>query len=103
MTRHPRHDLVELLQRPARLSIVAALAAAPEGRLWVDDLRNRLELPETRCSIHLTVLVGEGWIERRRIGRRMRLTLTDVGREGYEQHRGALLAIVDPEPDDSAV
>ncbi|MYW00225.1 winged helix-turn-helix domain-containing protein [Streptomyces sp. SID3343] len=95
MTHHPHHDLIELLLRPARLSIVAALAAEPERRMWVADLRARLELPDTRCSIHLGVLVGEGWIERRRSGRRMQLTLTDVGRDGYEQHRGALLAIVD--------
>jgi DNA-binding MarR family transcriptional regulator len=93
---HPRHDLVELLQLPGRLSIVAALAAAPGGWLWVADLREHLELGDTRCSILLSSLVDENWIERHRTGRAMRVSLTDVGREGWETHRTALLAIVDP-------
>ena len=91
---HPGFD--ELIHPSTRLSIVAILAATD----WADFafLRDRLNLSDSALSKQLSTLEDAGYVEIDRPvtnhRRRVRASLTDVGRRAYEGHVAALQAII---------
>lgn len=91
----PRLD--EVIHPITRLSIVSLLAAAD----WVDFafVRDTLELSDSALSKQFATLEGAGYVtierpvtERRR---RVRVRLTEQGREAFRQHLAALRQIAE--------
>lgn len=94
MTAEPRFD--ELIHPSTRLSIVALLASAD----WIDFafVRDQLELSDSALSKQFATLEGAGYItierpvsDRRR---RVRVQLTETGRNAFEGHVAALRAVL---------
>jgi DNA-binding MarR family transcriptional regulator len=91
---HPGFD--ELIHPSTRLSIVAILAATD----WADFafLRDRLSLSDSALSKQLSTLEDAGYVTIDRPvanhRRRVRASLTEVGRGAYEGHVQALQAII---------
>ena len=94
MTANARFD--ELIHPSTRLSIVALLASAD----WIDFafVRDRLGLSDSALSKQFATLEDAGYItvdrpvtDRRR---RVRVRLTDTGRDAFEGHVAALRAVV---------
>lgn len=89
-----------LIHVPARLRIMAALAAGPEGRmLEFKRLRALLGLTDGNLGAHIATLEGAGYVavmkdfEKRRP--RTRLAMTGAGLKAYSMHVAALRAILD--------
>lgn len=61
--------VLKALADPARLRIVAAVAAAEGGELCACDLPDLLERSQPTVSHHLTQLVAAGLLEREQRGR----------------------------------
>jgi DNA-binding MarR family transcriptional regulator len=94
VTAEPRFD--ELIHPSTRLSIVALLASAD----WIDFafVRDQLELSDSALSKQFATLEGAGYItierpvsDRRR---RVRVQLTETGRNAFEGHVAALRAVL---------
>jgi DNA-binding MarR family transcriptional regulator len=86
----------ELIHPSTRLSIVALLASTD----WVDFpfVRDRLGLSDSALSKQFTILEDAGYVtidrpvtNRRR---RVRVGLTDIGREAFEGHVAALQSVI---------
>ena len=86
----------ELIHPSTRLSIVALLASTD----WVDFsfARDRLGLSDSALSKQFSILEDAGYVtidrpvtDRRR---RVRVGLTDVGREAFEGHVAALRSVI---------
>ncbi|MGY2050104.1 transcriptional regulator [Methylobacterium sp. JK268] len=93
-------DLDPIIHTPARLRIMAALAAAPEGGLLeFKRLRALLGLTDGNLGAHIATLEGAGYVavtkdfEGKRP--RTRLAATTAGRAAYRAHVVALRAILD--------
>jgi DNA-binding MarR family transcriptional regulator len=90
----PRFD--ELIHPSTRLSLVAILASTD----WADFsyLRDRLRLSDSALSKQLSTLEQAGYIAIDRPvanhRRRVRVRLTEVGRDAYDGHVEALRAII---------
>lgn len=97
MTAHPRHRLDELIHAPARLSIMAALAAADE--LHFGYLRDSIEVSDSLLSKHLSTLESAGYVVARKgyVGKRPRtwFSLSLDGRAAYDTYLDTLRAIVE--------
>jgi DNA-binding MarR family transcriptional regulator len=90
----PRFD--ELIHASTRLSIVAILASTD----WADFsfVRDRLSLSDSALSKQFSTLEEAGYvtIERQLSDhrRRVRVALTDVGRQAFEGHVAALEQVI---------
>lgn len=93
----PRFD--ELIHPSTRLSLVATLAAAD----WVEFsyLKEKLALSDSALSKQLAILEEAGYAatEREASGsrRKVRASLTRVGRAAFIGHVAALQALIQPE------
>ncbi len=82
----------ELIHAPTRLAIVSLLAAAQ----WADFkyIRDELGLSDSALSKQLSILESAGYVEIRKgfVGKRPRtsVTLSEAGRQAFEQHVAAL-------------
>ena len=94
---HPRHDLVEMLINPVRLSIVAALAEVERAEFAL--VRDTVEVTDPMLSKQVAQLEAAGFVgvDKGRVGRRTRtwLNLTPEGHAAYRRHIAALRAIAD--------
>lgn len=87
--------LDEVIHPITRLSVVALLAAAE----WVDFAfaRDRLGLSDSALSKQFAVLEDAGYVATERQlsdgRRRVRVRLTDAGREAFQAHMAALREI----------
>ena len=93
-----------VIHAPARLRIMAALAAGPAGTLLeFKRLRALLGLTDGNLGAHLATLEGAGFVAVTKdfVGRRprTRLAMTAEGRTAYAAHVAALRAILDAVPD----
>lgn len=90
----PRFE--ELIHAPARLSIVALLAASEWATFTF--VRDSVGLSDSALSKQLTTLAEAGCVELNKAfvgkGRRTSARLTIVGRAAFEQHVAALQEIV---------
>ncbi|MFP3914021.1 MAG: winged helix-turn-helix domain-containing protein [Actinomycetota bacterium] len=97
-SRHPRHQLDELIHTPVRLSMMAALAEADS----VDfrHMRDLVEVSDSLLSKHISTLEEAGYVHVKKgyAGKRPRtwLSLTDKGRRAYEDYIAVLAAITRP-------
>jgi DNA-binding MarR family transcriptional regulator len=86
----------ELIHPSTRLSIVAIVASTD----WVDFsfVRDRLGLSDSALSKQFSILEEAGYVKidrpvtNRR--RRVRVGLTDIGREAFEGHVAALQSVI---------
>ncbi|GEM_PF-2950910 len=89
---HPRHDLVDLLLNPVRLSILAALDQTDDIDFY--HLQQQLEVSAPVLSKANTALEEVGFITIHKtfVGRggRTWLAITPAGRVGLSQHMAAL-------------
>jgi len=94
---HPRHGIVDALNAPIRLSIVAALARVED--IDFASLRGSIEVSDSALSKHAALLEEAGYVALRKgyVGKRPRtwLSLTATGRAALHAHLAALRAIVD--------
>ncbi|MBG0825590.1 transcriptional regulator [Planomonospora sp. ID91781] len=85
-----------VIHAPARLQIVALLAAADEAEFGF--VRDQVGVSDSVLSKHASALEGAGYVEIRKgyIGKRPRtwLKLSPQGRRAYTLHVAALQAIV---------
>ncbi|TGD99118.1 transcriptional regulator [Methylobacterium nonmethylotrophicum] len=93
-------DLDAIIHTPARLRIMAALAASPEGSLLeFKRLRALLGLTDGNLGAHIATLGGAGYVavtkdfEGKRP--RTRIAVTKAGYTAYLAHVAALRAILD--------
>ncbi|MDQ1365278.1 MAG: hypothetical protein QOE57_1320 [Acidimicrobiaceae bacterium] len=97
---HPRTRLDDVMHQPVRFSIAAALAAAKE--LEFSAVRDIVEISDSLLSQHAARLEEAGYVHLRKghVGKRPRtwLSLTPEGRAAFEDHVGALRAIVEAAP-----
>ena len=90
----PRFD--EIIHPSTRLSIVALLASTD----WAEFsfVRDRLSLSDSALSKQFTTLEDAGYIRIERTlsnhRRRVRVALTDAGRQAFEGHVAALQAVI---------
>jgi DNA-binding MarR family transcriptional regulator len=90
----PRFD--EIIHPSTRLSIVAILAATD----WAEFsyVRDRLALSDSALSKQFATLEDAGYIAIERTlsnhRRRVRVALTDAGRQAFEGHVAALQAVI---------
>jgi DNA-binding MarR family transcriptional regulator len=90
----PQFD--ELIHPSTRLSIVALLASTD----WADFafVRDRLEMSDSALSKQFSTLEEAGYVTIERPlsdhRRRVRVTLTDVGRRAFEGHVAALEQVI---------
>jgi DNA-binding MarR family transcriptional regulator len=86
----------ELIHAPTRLTIVSLLAAAQ----WADFkyIRDELGLSDSALSKQLSTLESAGYVEIRKsfVGKRPRTSasLSQAGREAFDQHVAALQRIM---------
>lgn len=94
---HPRHQLDELIHSPVRLSIVAILAAA--GETDFKFLKDTVEVSDSLLSKHVSTLEAAGYVKvvKGYVGKRPSTwySLTDLGRERFDQYRQTLGKILD--------
>jgi DNA-binding MarR family transcriptional regulator len=99
----PRFD--ELIHPSTRLSIVALLASAD----WIDFayVRERLGLSDSALSKQFSTLEAAGYVrlDRPSTGRqrRVKVALTDAGRDAFDGHVAALREVLATATADSAV
>ena len=93
-------DLDAIIHTPARLRIMAALAASPEGSLLeFKRLRALLGLTDGNLGAHIATLEGAGYVavtkdfEGKRP--RTRIAVTKAGHAAYLAHVAALRTILD--------
>jgi DNA-binding MarR family transcriptional regulator len=90
----PRFD--EIIHPSTRLSIVALLASTD----WAEFsfVRDRLSMSDSALSKQFTTLEDAGYIRIERTlsnhRRRVRVALTDAGRQAFEGHVAALQAVI---------
>jgi DNA-binding MarR family transcriptional regulator len=89
-----------LIHVPARLRIVATLAALPVGdSLLFTRLQDMIELTPGNLITHLRKLEDAGYIDTVKTGygvwSRTTITLTNRGREAIEAYRSALHDLLD--------
>lgn len=93
---HPRAQLVDELNHPLRLSVLAALI--PVTNLPYSELQELLGVDRPTLSKQLTLLHEAGFIERQRWGNAkgiyVTVMATQVGRAAFEQHARGLREIV---------
>lgn len=93
---HPRIRLDGLVHQPVRFSLMAALAKADEVEFRL--LREALGVSDSLLSRQISTLEEAGYVAVRKgyVGKRPRtwLTLTDAGRQTYQEHVKALQEIV---------
>ncbi len=93
---HPRTRLDGLIHQPVRFSLMAALAKADE--LEFRFIRDALSVSDSVLSRQMSALEEAGYVSVRKgyVGKRPRtwLSLTDPGRQVFEEHVGALREIV---------
>lgn len=86
-----------LIHAPYRLRICAIAHAATYVEFG--ELQTRLELSKSALSKHVSQLLDHGYLEEEyvtRAGRsRLRLSLTERGREAYRGHTATLRAIIE--------
>src|SRR5580692_12770846 len=86
----------ELIHPSTRLSIAAILASTD----WADFsfVRDRLGLSDSALSKQFSVLEDAGYVTIERLvtnrRRRVRVSLTDVGRKAFEGHVAALQQVI---------
>lgn len=88
----------ELIHVPARLQIVALLAATS----WAEFrfVRDRLAISDSNLSKHVATLEAAGYVKVKKdfVGKRARtrLSLTRAGKDAFAGHVAALRQILDP-------
>lgn len=92
-------ELDPVIHQPARLRIMAAMAALREGEaVEFGTLRNLLELTDGNLGAHLRRLEEQGYIELDKtfVDRKPRtfVRLTGAGRRAFKSHIAALEAIL---------
>ncbi len=101
---HPRHDLDDELTSPVRFSITAALAGGE--RVEFGFVRDVVEVSDSVLSKQIARLETAGVVEVHKgyVGKRPRtwLSITPEGAARYEQHVGALQAVIATAADTSA-
>jgi DNA-binding MarR family transcriptional regulator len=94
---HPRLELDEAIHQPVRLSIMSILAQAK--KVDFAFLRDHLEIGDSNLSRHLTALESIHYIVVNKVfeGKRARtwLSLTQRGREAFDNHVRVLKQIVE--------
>src|SRR5699024_7285249 len=94
---HPRHALDKTLQAPVRLSIVAMLAGMDKAEFAL--VRDSVEVSDSALSKQSTNLENAGYLKITKgfVGKRPRtwFSLTEKGREAFNQHVQALKRIAD--------
>lgn|SRR5690606_29104088 len=97
---HPRHALNEIIHAPVRLSIMAALATAQKADFRF--LRDTIEVSDSLLSKHILVLEEAGYVRVQKgfVGKRARtwLSLTERGREAFEEYTSVLRQITEGIP-----
>jgi DNA-binding MarR family transcriptional regulator len=93
-------DLDPLIHAPARLRIVATLAALPEGdTVSFTRLQNVIGLTPGNLITHLRKLEGAGYIETARNGNgpasRTTVALTHEGRSALQSYTAALRTLLE--------
>ena len=93
---HPRAQLIDELNHPLRLSIMAALT--PGNAIRYSELRDLLEIDNPTLSKQLAILSDAGLVERQRwgglLGTYVMVLATNDGRRACAQHIQALRDIV---------
>jgi DNA-binding MarR family transcriptional regulator len=92
--------LNELIHQPARLRIMAVLAAiSPERQATFGFLKATCELTDGNLGAHLRRLEEAGYVTIVKTFVRQKpqtyVAITDAGRAAFEEHRVALQAILD--------
>ena len=86
----------ELIHAPTRLAIVSLLAAAQSADFKY--VRDELGLSDSALSKQLSILESAGYVEIRKgfVGKRPRTSasLSQAGRQAFEQHVAALQRII---------
>lgn len=89
-------ELDPVIHAPHRLRICAIAHSA--SYVEFGELQKRLGLSKSALSKHLTQLVEHGYIEEERLTRagrsRLRISLTETGRQAYQEYVSALEAII---------
>ena len=95
-SRHPRHELDELVHTPVRLSVTAVLDAVEETDFQF--LRDAVEVSDSLLSKHVSRLEDAGYVHVTKgvaHGRpRTVYTLTTVGRAAFLRYRMTLARIM---------
>jgi len=109
-TRHPRHELDEIVHAPVRFSIMATLAAASKAEFGF--VRDTVEVSDSVLSKQVTTLEKAGYVKVTKgyVGKRPRtwLALTPTGLTAFTNHLATLRAIAEasaqaaPEPEDES-
>lgn len=101
-TRHPRHDLDEIIHSPVRFSLMATLAAAEKAEFAY--VRDTVEVSDSVLSKQSAILEKAGYVKITKgyVGKRPRtwLSLTGRGRAAFSAHVKALHAIAEMAPHD---
>lgn len=108
-TRHPRHELDEVIHAPVRFSIMATLAAASKAEFGF--VRDTVEVSDSVLSKQVTTLEKAGYVKVTKgyVGKRPRtwLSLTSDGLTAFNNHLATLRAIAEaaqaaPAPEEEA-
>jgi DNA-binding MarR family transcriptional regulator len=98
---HPRHELDDRVHSPVRFSLLALLRGVDEAEFG--SVRDALEVSDSTLSQAVAVLREASFVtvRRLRVGRSTRswLSVTDDGRDAFEQHLEVLRRIAEPLPD----
>jgi len=85
-----------LIHVPARLRIVATLAALPVGdTLWFTRLQELIGLTPGNLITHLRKLEEAGYVVSEKTGSRTSVALTATGRAAFAAYSAALRALID--------
>lgn len=88
-------DLDPLIHVPARLRVVATLAALPEGdTLSFTRLQEVIGLTPGNLITHLRKLEDAGYVDTEKTATHTAVTLTRRGRDALDAYRDALRAIL---------
>ncbi|KNC19825.1 hypothetical protein AC792_04050 [Arthrobacter sp. RIT-PI-e] len=91
----PRFD--PLIHAPHRLQICAITNAATHVEFG--ELQRRLDLSKSALSKHISQLIEQKYLQQEQVTRagrsRLRLSLTEQGRDAYQGHIAALRAIIE--------
>lgn len=96
-TRHPRHELDEVIHAPVRFSIMATLSAASKAEFGF--VRDTVEVSDSVLSKQVTTLEKAGYVHVTKgyVGKRPRtwLSLTPAGLTAFNNHLATLRAIAE--------